>query len=793
MHRQTLAALIGGREYTQQTPQLCCCASCRDLGFVGYELLRQIVKDVIPAVSSMDDGARKRLSAKLMRGIDEEERYRAGEWLSHLKEEDSTPQHCLGLMIAPFNDMNFKCECEHPWHDNAAVAPPQTMVQQLGPRAPRSDDWHDQCFVCFSNDDGDAEKRENIMCCSSCPLVAHKTCMATHGHGKDLPDSKESEWTCPTCVAKHDAVYHDTRCLKCERHEYIIDDLRAMCELASHDSKDESASARWGLACLDSVHRDLLAYHARLGRDTNQDMFQKSMFRTVEEHHEFVADLCDYWAKQGAKKSWVSTCEGMANKGVSCHGRMFTFGNPSQHIRDDHPEVPWDKYPDPPERGGPALCREYRRAWSDSSTQNSTDTAVTRRAESLEFFKVHPWIKKNIGGISDGASNYSSTSAAIYGLVDDLTTVQCISVEGMGKDNIDRDNGSEQQKLRAARASMDLTFTIEYIRACNARHHRGAINARIEPDASIHPTPEQKRQINAIDHISDMKLRASGEDGSLVLWELFSRRLSARAGRAVGYGRGRTISKSELTAKHGLALHKLPDVAMSFPEAEALPEGDDLRHNPAPCLSGSQKKDAVAASAALKQNKSEAREARKSSIQLRKEATFNQRTHVCEKCGLQFHRHKSLANHTANDCGVQKLRVQRRETHDAGTIKSLVQLNDDDLADEAQLAEENGLDLITATFTSSSFGWDIGDDQHQIPSEFRALHWESHASGSSVKIGDRIRVPARLFGEYAFAEFGAEWHGAFYYGWCHSKRANVVSIEYCASHSSQPGVRAMGA
>jgi len=319
-----------------------------------------------------------------------------------------------------------------------------------------------------------------------------------------------------------------------------------VCQLALGDATKEGESidaATWGAACLESVNDDILAYHAHLARDANQGMFQKTMFKTVEMWHEWVTDLCDYWAKQGANKMKTATCEGMANKGVSCHGRMFTFANPPQSVRDDHPSVPWETYPKPAEEGGPALCREYRRSWSDSSTQDSTHTAATRRAESAEFFETHPWIKKNIGGISDGASNYSSTSAAIYGLLDDFMTVQVISVEGMGKDNIDRDNGSEQQKLRAARAHMDLTFTKEYIKACNARRHKGAVNARVEIPESLTLSAEQKKSIKPIDHIMDMKVRATGEDGSLVLWELFSRRLSEQAGRAVGYGRGRVITK----------------------------------------------------------------------------------------------------------------------------------------------------------------------------------------------------------------------------------------------------------
>jgi hypothetical protein len=221
----------------------------------------------------------------------------------------------------------------------------------------------------------------------------------------------------------------------------------------------------------------------------------------------------------------------------------------------------------PYEDGGPALCREYRRSWSDSSSQDSTHTAATRRAESVDFFKTHPWIKKNIGGISDGASNDSSTSAAIYGLLGDVTTVQVISAEGMGKDNIDRDNGSEQGKLRAANARMDLTFTKEYTKACNARRHRGVINARVEMNHCPRLTPDQKKSIKAIDHAQDMKVREKGEDGSLVLWELFSRRLSARAGKVVGYGCGRVITKVRVFCDE---LSTPATCAISLPAPSAL-------------------------------------------------------------------------------------------------------------------------------------------------------------------------------------------------------------------------------
>ena len=497
----------------------------------------------------------------------------------------------------------------------------------------------------------------------------------------------------------------------------------------------------------------------------------------------------------------------------------------------------------PYEDGGPALCREYRRSWSDSSSQDSTHTAATRRAESVEFFKTHPWVKKNIGGISDGASNYSSTSAAIYGLLDDFTTAQVISVEGMGKDNIDRDNGSEQGKLRAANARMDLTFTKEYIKACNARRHRGAINARVEMNHCPRLTPDQKKSIKAIDHVQDMKVRAKGDNGSLVLWELFSRRLSARAGKVVGYGCGRVITKvrvfcdelstpatcarslfplhllclvlspshdppahnthggclagvsrvstaqAALTERHGLELHKpaLADgvVTMEYPETAALPEGQSVRHNPAPCLSSSQKKDTAAAAAALKDEKQKEREARKTAVMTKVQATYNGHVVLCDRCGAKF---KTLRDgrppaafevHRRSDCGRFAAGVKRKREHDAGTIRARVQLHDDDLADEAELAEEQGLDLISATFSSSSWGWSLAaDDQQQYPSGFRGLRWAAVGAPAELEPQSRVRIEARHFGEVAVDDFGTEWNTSHYYGRVNSTSSGRVSVQF---------------
>ena len=84
--------------------------------------------------------------------------------------------------------------------------------------------------------------------------------------------------------------------------------------------------------------------------------------------------------------------------------------NPELDIRARFPDVPWESYPDPPSARGPEYCRDFVRQWSDSCTQDSFDTAAELLALQVEFLRTHPWLSENVGEISDGASNYLSTS-----------------------------------------------------------------------------------------------------------------------------------------------------------------------------------------------------------------------------------------------------------------------------------------------------------------------------------------------------------------------------------------------
>lgn len=226
-------------------------------------------------------------------------------------------------------------------------------------------------------------------------------------------------------------------------------------------------------------------------------------------------------------------------------------------------------------------------------------------------------------------------------------------------------------------------------------------------------------------------------------------------------------------------------MTVDYPETAALPEGQSARHNPAGVLSSAQKRDATAAAAALAQEKSEQRKARSTAAITKVQATYNGDVVVCGDCGAKFQKLKdgrppdAFFKHQQSSCGRFAARVERKREHDAGTIRARVKLHDDDLADEAELAEEQGLDLITATFTSSSFGWSLGDaNERHIPSAYRGLQWSAAASSADIPQGAFVRIQARRFGEAAVDDFGTEWDAAHYYGRVVSKSGGTVSVQY---------------
>ena len=329
-------------------------ATCRDLGYVVYDLLRDILGSLCASLPQDT----KKLEARLRGDIDSEERFRTGEFRSHLKEESPCSHHCLRHLLSSQNESEFCADCVHGREDEAVLRGPPSMEESVAPRKTRASDWEDECYICFASAD---DSTARLVCCSHCQRAVHKQCIERTYN--DIGAAGE-EWQCPECVREFSLLQHDKRCVQCEKNDYLFADLNALAEFCLETATAADAStevADWAVAALEKCFADLKSYHGHIVRDVNQMMFQQHLMSTLGPHGYWT--LYDYWAKQPDRRHQTACCEGMANIGVSCSGRGFTYLNPSREIRAQYPDVPWESYPPAPEDGGAEFCRVYRRAW----------------------------------------------------------------------------------------------------------------------------------------------------------------------------------------------------------------------------------------------------------------------------------------------------------------------------------------------------------------------------------------------------------------------------------------------
>ena len=91
------------------------------------------------------------------------------------------------------------------------------MRQRVAPRQPKSPDWGETCAVCSTTNEQDIP---GLLCCENCPSAVHRKC--TEANFNDIGET----WTCPPCVSCEDARQHDERCLKCERHAFLMENTK---------------------------------------------------------------------------------------------------------------------------------------------------------------------------------------------------------------------------------------------------------------------------------------------------------------------------------------------------------------------------------------------------------------------------------------------------------------------------------------------------------------------------------------------------------------------------------------
>lgn len=307
-------------------------------------------------------------------------------------------------------------------------------------------------------------------------------------------------------------------------------------------------------ARLRRIEKSLECYRAHLLRHANQNRFKCYMqgdgtgvgcCASI-----FVVD--DFWGKLQERLQWVAVCEqGKANRSVSVLGRVGTLLNPDLDVRQLHSDMDWGQYPDPPSEGGPKYVRITVRAFSDSSTQSALDTGATRAALDARVFQENPWLASVAGGgialQSDGASNFTCTQAVCENYLNKRVSCVLISVEGMGKDAVDRDNAQCQSVLKKKMRSTKTELT-DAAGFAEATKDQGGMSVVAEP-GNVESSSASVVQATSKDSPVEMRFKLytfDREARTITMYEQFDEARSVELQRPVGFGPGKVVSADEL-------------------------------------------------------------------------------------------------------------------------------------------------------------------------------------------------------------------------------------------------------
>ena len=210
--------------YETLTADNCCCGTCRELGWYNYDEMREIVKEIDQAIlKHANDAYGLASKTALLDRIDAEERFRRGEFQSHLKSDSPVGRHCQRYLLSTHVDCRFSSPCTHEKGGHEEMPPTmEEKIQRSHQRRPVPSDWNDACEVCMDVN-GLMTQSGGVLTCSHCCVVAHTECVKrTHF---DLPQGKDS-WTCWDCARRIGEVMHNSSCDECNEGENIIDDIR---------------------------------------------------------------------------------------------------------------------------------------------------------------------------------------------------------------------------------------------------------------------------------------------------------------------------------------------------------------------------------------------------------------------------------------------------------------------------------------------------------------------------------------------------------------------------------------
>ena len=370
-------------------------------------------------------------------------------------------------------------------------------------------------------------------------------------------------------LTRHDVI----GCAECSRRHYIVDDVRRGIEVlkalslpAEGDLEpstvEHAATVPEHVSLsveLDDIEEKLGEYIAHLVRTKSQAGFKRAVMKHLKPEEFYV--LVDYWAKLTPTKSMNATCEG-TQSGISCHGAMFIYRNPSmtrrKQLANDFGTVIgeddasfseyWAGFPPPPEADGPEFVTEHFHALSNDSNQNHFHTMSVMHATLQNFVKDRPWLNTPRGGYcqSDQAGNYRDPTTEIFL---ELIGNRCFTEANEGKDEGDAEAGRRKRGIQQYRdRGNDTEDQEDFLAALRDTAEEGGVHGILVVDRDQEDTVPQSRR--PVPHISNYALWKVTPDDKIIFWESLDLGRAWEKGEFQGYGTGIVISLADFNEHH---------------------------------------------------------------------------------------------------------------------------------------------------------------------------------------------------------------------------------------------------
>lgn len=360
------------KEYKVMTADNCCCATCRDFGILNYAEIKGIIEDLNESIlKETNDEYGLPNKSVLLKAVDDDRHFSFGNFKSHSKKRDGCGWHCPCLLLSTHNDPRFKKECTHRGGVGYRESKPKTMeerIQEELGRKPKKDDWNSVCEVCCNRKSG------NLYMCSDCNIVCHRGCAENEHSDMPLSTEKDAYWTCWDCVRDLDEMKHTASCEECNRAGYIMSDIKAAIQSleslevlhGTHQAGLDETSREKEPGVVEASASVMLyarleiaegkndLFRAHLIRDGNQGCFKDLALTTLPLNSYYL--LMDYWAKIPIRKEGGTACCEGDSVGLSAHGSMFVYRNPSEaerkEIDAEYGPIEWARFGPSPEMGG---------------------------------------------------------------------------------------------------------------------------------------------------------------------------------------------------------------------------------------------------------------------------------------------------------------------------------------------------------------------------------------------------------------------------------------------------------